>query len=342
MLILSRPSLKLYSREDLSKVTYPAVAEVNVTMGPLDFFGVLPLTGKLNIVPVGATLEVKPTNFRGAGRLFVSGSYPKSHFSASFLGQPFALDGNIARFQVALTKAADLGVFVAYAEALFPAIFSGAVHAPIDVEDISGVVQGVEFTVSSSLSVSGTPLCTERELPLKQHFESFAPQALIPPIPLVAAYRYLQQADRLAAEGNHLTSYLSERMLNLAKALESLFPGQIDDMRSELANLEVHTTYAEVFSSVRHLRNQLDIGHVSFSELQQDTVQSVLDFAELATSCTRSLLNLLVTNHKALTRLERLRKAHPSSKVPNAVEYLKKYRGVVAPKNGDLRSLQKG
>lgn len=336
MLILSRPTTQVCVHANQSDVTFPAQAIVNVTMSPLEFFGMEPLSGKLNIAPVGATLEVKPTDYRGPGRLSIKGAYPKAQFEALFLGQPFSLIGNVATFKITAKELADLDLLVANLDALFPALFSGAFHAPIDIEDISGTLQGLRFTVRSGLFTSNAPFCTQHTLPLKEYFDSTAPQDFSPPLFLISALRYLQQADRLQAEGRHLTTFLAERILNVAKALEAIFPGSVDDMRTEAERLKIDSTYRDVFASVRYLRNEVDVGHVSFSNLPHGAVQNVLDFSDLATRCVKALVNSLMRDREAQNHLTSLRKNSSPNKPPNALKFIERYRGVQAPNDNDL------
>lgn len=341
MLVLSRPSTQLRVAANESDVTFPAEAVVNIKMSPDELFGLAPLTGKLCVTPVGLDCGFQRTNYRGPGRISASGSYPSMQFSSRFLGHEFSLVGNVATFKLEISTLSDLELFVAYVDSLFTALISGAFHAPVDIEEIDGTVQEFAFTVHSSLSVSNSVLITPQELPLKSYFDNVAPQAFVPSVPVVAALRYLQQADRLQAEGRHLTTFLAERLLNIAKALEALFPGEVDDMRRELATLNVASTYSDAFASARYLRNQVDVGHVSFTDLLPGQVQEVFEFADLATNCLRALINSLLRNREAQERLVHLRTSGAPKKVPNAVGYIRKYSGVKPPKNNDLTKVLK-
>lgn len=310
-------------------------------MTPTDFFGGVPLTGKLSIVPVGAQCGFTETSYRGPGRISAVGAYTIAQFSAFFLGRHFTLVGNVAEFRFQANALSDLDLFASQLDALFPELFSGAFHAPIDIEDISGTLLGFKFTVRSSLTYSNSVTVTPQTLPLKEYFDNVVPQDFVPDISVISAFRYLQQADRLEAEGRYMTTFLAERILNLAKSLEALFPGEIDIMRTELWSLGAASTYSDIFASVRYLRNQVDVGHVSFSDLPKGSVQEVFQFVGLATSCLRALLNSLLRNQPAQERLLTLRKGSTSTKVPNAVAYLRHYAGMIAPKDNDLTVAQK-
>ena len=198
---------------------------------------------------------------------------------------------------------------------------------------VADVSQG---RLRSSLSTSNAPFCTQHTLPLKEYFDSTAPQDFSTPLFLISALRYLQQADRLQAEGRHLTTFLAERILNVAKALEAIFPGSVDDMRNEAERLKIDSTYRDIFASVRYLRNEVDVGHVSFSDLPRGAVQNVLDFSDLATRCVKALVNSLMRDREAQNHLTSLRKNSSPNKPPNALKYIEIYRGVQAPKDSDL------
>jgi hypothetical protein len=306
-------------------------------MSPLEFFGSAPLSGRLATVPVGAVCGMSSTSYRGPGRITVTGSYKSQSFRARFLGQEFELVDNIATFGFQANQLEELDRLVAYVDTLFPAQFSGAVPAPIEIEDISGTLNGLKFSVWSSMKASNALSITLETLPLKEYFDTTTPQDFVPGLFMIAAFRYLQQADRLETEGRHLTTFLAERILNVAKSLEAIFPGEVDAMREELAKLGINPTYSDIFATVRYLRNQVDVGHVSFSDLPAGSVQEVFEFVGLATTCLRALLNSLQKDRSTQERLLGLRNQNSNKKIPNAVAYLKKYAGIKPPRDNDLK-----
>lgn len=87
-----------------------------------------------------------------------------------------------------------------------------------------------------------------------------------------------------------------------------------------------------VFSSVRYLRNEVDIAHVSFNETSRESVQDVIDFADLATGHLRFFVSDLFDDPELRERPEHLRKPPSADKIPGAIAYLRKYRGVGAPR----------
>ena len=339
MLILNRPPLKVHGKASPEQIKFPAEAVVNVKLSPNELFGMAPLSGRLSIAPVGATLNLERTDYRGANRIKVKGHYPVTDFSAQFIGRNFRLKGDIATFTFSVSSFHELDLFVAYADSLFPALFSGALQVAVEVEEIGGTLQGFPFKTIIETTSSNPILITAEQLPFKAYFDTIAPQDYLPSLPIISSLRYLQQASRLESEGRYKGTFLGERILNLAKALESLFPGSIDEMRAELRGLNIAADYVEVFASVRYIRNQIDVGHAAFTDISGEAIQEVFDFASLATSCTRALINSLLQNRAEQQRLCNLRK--PSKKTADATSFLLRYKNISEPKDNDLTRVQR-
>jgi hypothetical protein len=338
MLILNRPGYSLVIDEKGGEVKYPCVAEIVIELLPEEFFGVAPLSGKLGFVPVGCTLSVNDTtttNYAGVGRLAVSGSYPVMDFSSKFLGTSFVIKGNHATFTVDVASQQEFLNAVWQSEAMFPTFFSGWLPAPIEIREIFGNLAGVAFSVKGSLVSSRQTLCTTEDLGYKKFFDEIIPDKL-PIIPLVSAFRYLQQADRLETEGRHLTTFLAERILNLSKSLEAVFAGDIDSMRVEMRLQKLAEQYIDAFASIRHLRNQVDVGHVSFTELPPGTVEEIYKFTRTITECLRKYYCYLLKDAEAQQRISSSRNSLATLKAKDTVAYLRKHKNLGVPENYDF------
>ena len=338
MLILNRPGFKIILSAPDDKITYPAQASINFELSPPDMFGLTPLSGKLAFSPVGATLTVDVNRFRGAGRIISSGQYPRMHFQSTYLGHPFFMDGNNATFKTSISRLEELYTFIEHVESIFPALFSGILPAPIDVISIRGTLQEFPFEAYGNMPSSNSSYCTDKELDLKPYFDQYAPQTHQPATPLIAAFRYLQQADKLEYSGHHTTTFLPERILNLAKSLESLFPGDngITRMRELMSTWKIKSEYVELFATLRHLRNQVDVGHVGFTDLPPGVVAEIHSFTETATKHLRTLLTSLLRNISAQDEITKLRKSETSPKIPDAIKYLKRHENLRDSKTNDL------
>jgi len=338
MLVLGRAPVQVHVHANEGDVTFPAEVILKAELGPPEFFGVAPLSGTLGLARAGQQVEIARNDFRGPNRLMVKGALERHAFESGFLGVPFQMDGNVATFRFTVESLAGLDKFSAYVESMFPALFSGMFCAPLEIEAISGILGGHPFTVHGAVQVSH-PIYILPNDPndvLKRHFDANSPKNL-PPIFVMSAARYLQQADRLDVSGRYYTTFVAEKVLNLAKALEAIFPSEkIDDMRALLTTLGIAEEYKEVFASIRILRNQVDVGHVALTYLQAEDFQAVLSFVDLATTCVRALVNSLLGDPAACSRLAKLRK--PSeAKAPDAVTFIRrKYGNLRPPKYSDL------
>jgi len=336
MLILNRPGYNIVIDADGGEVKYPCIAEIVMDLLPEELFGAAPLSGKLGFSPVGSTLSVNnPTRYAGVGRLAVSGRYPLMDFSSTFLGAPFSLHGNQATFIVTVASQEEFLNCVWHLDTKFPAFFSGWLPAPVEVREISGKLSGVSFSVFGAITSSRQSLGTAEDLGYKKFFDEMVPNEL-PIIPLVSAFRYLQQADRLETEGSHLTTFLAERLLNLSKSLEALFAGDIDAMRAEMRLQNLAERYIDAFASIRHLRNQVDVGHVSFNELPSGTVEEVYKFAGTMTECLRKYYCSLLRNYEAQQRISSYRNASSASKPKDTIAYLRKHKDLKIPQDYDF------
>jgi hypothetical protein len=341
MLLLHKQRVKVRVEALEGDLAFPAAAVVNIVLGPADLFGLAPLNGKLGVVPVGSSLEHHRTDLYGVDRLTVSGSFQRAKFDSSFLGYPFVLSENTATFRFSVQNLGELDKFVMYANALFAGLFSVAYPIAVDIEAIEGTLADKRFTVCGELSVSNPILCVRSIDEIKPFFDETTPQSFLPSIPLIAAVRYLQQSERLRSESPRLTTFMAERLLNLAKSLEALFSGEVDDMRHELTSLNVAPEYVSVFSSIRYLRNQVDVGHVSFSDLPSGVVQEVFEFVELGAACARALLGRLLNDGEAQQRLYNLRAGAKKPKIPDAIAYLRHYSGLHSPRNNNLSDVNR-
>jgi hypothetical protein len=112
---------------------------------------------------------------------------------------------------------------------------------------------------------------------------------------LLAALHYFHVALRLSRRGETAGEFLSEVILNLAKALESLFPpagnGKTRDAaRAGLSTIgfsdrEMEANYLPAMA----LRNEIDVGHVDLSLFSIDQLAVVHSYVERAERAFRLL-----------------------------------------------------
>jgi hypothetical protein len=260
------------------------------------------------------------------------------NFGSTFIGVPFVVEGNIARFNFRVEDLPGLDLFSWHIDAKFTQHFSGALPTAIEIEEIGGTIGGYPFGIHSSLSMSNSLYLSTGDLSpeLRTHFDGVAASGVGMKLEMVAALRYLQQSERLQMEGRHVTTFLAERILNLTKALEALFPDGNKQMRIELKTQGVATEYIEVLASLPNLRSKVDVAHVSFTPLAAGQVQEVLQYVSLASAVLRALLNALMHSREAQERISRFRGTRGAAKANLTVEFLKNHVGLAFPLAGDL------
>ncbi len=108
-----------------------------------------------------------------------------------------------------------------------------------------------------------------------------------------AALIYFHRAERLLDAGHTPWEFMAESVLNLAKALESLFPGgkTRDTVRQGLAGYGFSAEDIETwFVPVLALRSNLDVAHVKLALLTKEHIEVLTQFVESAATQFRSLL----------------------------------------------------
>jgi hypothetical protein len=338
MLILSWPASRVQVECAEGELQFPADVALEVRMSPPEVFGLAPLQPSTGIVMIGTQPRFERTNYRGPGRIVPTGTLEVTNFDSTFIGVPFVVEGNIARFNFRVAALAGLDQFVWHVDAKFTQFFSCAMPTAVEIEEISGTIGGYPFAVHSSLTSSNTLYASTGSLSpeLKAHFDGVAASGVGMKLEMVAALRYLQQSERLQMAGHHVPTFLSERILNLAKALDSLFPDGVDQMRAELATQQVANDYIEVLASVSYLRSQVDVAHVSFTPLAEGQVQEVENFVTLASACLRALLNTLTHSREAQERIAAFRTSRQTPRAHVTLALLRKHVGLQYPAADDL------
>ena len=145
--------------------------------------------------------------------------------------------------------------------------------------------------------------------PITQEMQETAAEAacrrlelLVPPRRrLVAGLHYFHQACRLSRAGEVAGEFLGEVVLNLAKALEVLFPatgttGSIDAARAGLQKLGVDSAVIEAdLVPAIALRNNIYSGHVQLALFTREHLQLIHDFTERAEAAFRTMLDWLLS-----------------------------------------------
>lgn len=132
-----------------------------------------------------------------------------------------------------------------------------------------------------------------------------------------------------------------ERLLNLCKSLEALLPvndiASVDEMKEFLRSWEVHERYVDVFTSLRYLRSQLDVAHISYTMISTEAHDSIDRFIVLAEECMQALIITGVKRFIADNSIYPRKRATVED--PPAVRHLSKYKSLQSPHDGDLTTV---
>jgi hypothetical protein len=137
----------------------------------------------------------------------------------------------------------------------------------------------------------------ERDTRLKDGFR-YLPIIVEPPnIRLLAATEYFHRAARLIDVGDGPSEFASEAVVNLAKVLEALWPGDPsrDAIRSGLEGIGVVPSLIEgVFIPCELLRSNLDAAHVGLAMLRFEERAKLQSFLDGVLVHFRQLLRQLI------------------------------------------------
>ena len=136
----------------------------------------------------------------------------------------------------------------------------------------------------------------ERDTRLKDGFR-YLPTIVEPPnVRLLAATEYFHRAIRLIDVGDGPSEFASEAVVNLAKVLEALWPGDPsrDAIRAGLEGVGVDPSLIErVFIPCELLRSHLDAAHVGLAVLRFEERAKLQSFLESVLVHFRQLLRQL-------------------------------------------------
>ena len=184
---------------------------------------------------------------------------------------------------------------------LLPALLDLDLYDSIYVRHVEGKVGDVDFTyeIPDTLFIlpRATPESTSAKI--KEAFDNFAAMQGIRSVRLQAALEYHHAARRLLQAGYTKWEFMGEAVLNLAKALEMLFPGDsfksADAIRNGLRQLGYTGEQIESnFIPVIFLRNHWDVAHGRLSIPSQDELCVLYNYLEIADDAIRYMLKIVI------------------------------------------------
>lgn len=318
----------------------PFEISLTINLGPEEFFGASDVTGRLRELVDEGDRQLEFSPFQGIRR-----PKPKQQsrartfsYSGKYSGVPIIFEGSKALMHFIVDELDTLGDFVQRVIETLPAMFAPVSLAPISILSMSGTANGRPFEVVLNGTITINKFSVSK---VKDYFDLAMLHARNLPRQIIAAKRYLAQNYLLEYSSEFGNQFTGERILNLCKSLESLLPAQsidsIDKMRVFLRDWGVHEKYVDVFSSIRYLRSQLDVAHISYSAISSEAHESIDRFIVLAEACVQALIQTAVKKYIEDVNIYPQRRAVVDD--CTAVRFLKNYKDLERPENGDLSTV---
>lgn len=276
---------------------FPAHGEVKFTLTPPGTFGSGDLSDNLMLEGVHISLAQE----RNTGKYIRTEPQRMDpiSISAQVGNVSMRAEGNVVTVKRPFESLSELHNLIASVHFGLPVVLALKFRDTPIVTAVTGTVGGVNFTWAYGEYMWPWQQTT-KEMQEQSFLESWERLELILPrqnARLFAALHYFHVACRLAIVGFTPWEFMGEVLLNLSKILEALFPptiegqGTIDAARVGLQNLGYTTDEIEKwYARAMHLRNQLDVGHVSLVTLDYKQLQPVHEYAAQAEIRFRDLL----------------------------------------------------
>jgi hypothetical protein len=274
---------------------FPCEATIEGQLEPKELFAGKARSNKLSLVPAGSLGTIRYDSVTCDTRIETPGTFSPLSFDAVVQECNVSVRGDRLSVRVTCPTERRFLEAVEFVRQAIPAYLSAAVPAPVSVHTIDGVCGGVPFELTY-LSKTHVPIYTADGPTISAWMASYLEDMGSvegDALRLTSAHRYLMQVRRLAYAAPGHSLFLGERILNIAKAIEVLWPAEkhVDLMRSELKKLGVDKRVADLFASVSYLRDQIDVGHPALTTLtEQEDFDSVLRVAQLAEDALAGLL----------------------------------------------------
>lgn len=313
--IVSSMSVYRYRRRNLLPTSdkafeFPAVCTIHIHLNASTFFG----TGKGG----GHISSGFPTKmfFDGStGQLSVRDTSPAVPLSLAFSTETgdYNLNGSTitlkGRFECEDSIKATLNSLYIH----LPTTFNLHIIEPVFIKSIRGHIGDAPFhwdlrEMSGDFNLSNLEERKESVVSAIQLAETLA----VDTNPrLAAGLRYFHVASRLAFVENTPAEFMPECILNLAKSLEALFvhrgigelkgkPREI--VRHELLKLDYSKDEMESWiMPALIIRDELDVAHASFAELDEPTARIIQEYARNAVAYFRRLFSRIIERSKSGT-----------------------------------------
>lgn len=267
------------------KPDFPAIVEYVVTFEPSVSFGTG--SGRSRTVFDSSDTDLMYNEFTGKAWAETVGPGPLAT-TAMWDGVPLVFSGPEVRARMMIPDEATFVSVLIAMHSYLPLVLGVRLRETISAAATVCLVGDVEYKYlaveSPGIPVNETSLglqatrVREAVADLAALYELDAPGAIRP---VVASIKYFLTAQRLLDIGLTPREFFGEVVLNYAKALEALWGGNRDQIRTGLKTLGVPQSQVEsVFVPVCLLRNELDVGHASVVLPSQTMLNSLYGHIE--------------------------------------------------------------
>jgi len=348
MLLYHLPPREVSWHTDPASMEMPFQFEMHVVLTPPELFGTADFTDSMRTFPANEdgvqNIRYSGSLFAGADRISTTSPvrFPSFNFEGKFAGADIRIDGNVATIKGECGNLYSLYWLVQTIIERLPASFSCVTTTPVSISEIRGRASEHEFTVKLKDEFyrdAAFTISTDFHEKIKQNLGEILLNTSDLPIQIVAAMRYLSQSFLLESVSKYNYQFASERMLNVSKALDSLTHeagDSVEKMRQLLKHWGVHEGYIAIFASIKYLRNQLDIAHMSYSQISAEAHLAIQEFLPVAEKCTQSLILTAIRIFK--NDRNSFKKHTENNEDPVVIKKLANYRGISLNNIGSLET----
>jgi hypothetical protein len=280
-------------------LSFPANCEVRFHFKPLQPFGVEPGGGRTAVQATPASVLFDANT--GASTIT---SDPPLSVVQVVLQEParrVEFEGNVLRLQQTFQNLSEVEAVIAAVYFILPTLLNVPFADPPFVVRVDGELGGTPFRWQLQQWQCGFRITTQeaQEQAISTAWERLG--FTCGNRRLSAALHYFHVACRLARVSVVPGEFVAEVILNLAKALESIFPpGSRDAVRSGLRHLEF--TADEIEGNLLPamvLRNYIDVAHVELALFSADQLSVIHAFTERAECAFREMFGRILSRSQS-------------------------------------------
>jgi hypothetical protein len=276
---------------------YPNDARISVVIEPSECLGV---GSKPSRSPRAGMATALVDVYSGRVGWISNSPLDPISFSTMFENANISVEGNIITLSCRVNDIQELASHTLAIEIFLPRLLNLEIFDCPSVVRVSGSIGNVPFTIGFQTTAPDT-----RGIDPSGYAKDLIDMIQTLPIfgfgrnvRLAASLDHFYTACRLLRVGRTEWEFMAEAILNLAKALESLFvqsANSREDIRNGLKEFGIQADRIETdFIPILVLRNDFSVAHFSLSSYPSDQLETIYRFLMFAESRFRSLLSQMI------------------------------------------------